>query len=257
MAHRVDINCDMGESFGVYSIGQDSQIMQYITSANIACGFHAGDPSVMRNTVTLALQHDVSVGAHPGYPDLLGFGRRYMHMTYREARDAVLYQLGSLGAFATALGTKIRHMKAHGVLYNAAAKDSELARALADAVFEYDRDIIFVALAGSLLVDAGRQAGLRVASEAFADRAYQSDGSLVPRGTPGAVIDDETLVAARVARMLKEGKVTSIDGHELDIKPDTICVHGDTPGAVQFARAMRAALESAGIEVVPLDKMLS
>lgn len=256
MVPRIDLNCDMGESFGVYTVGADDQIIKYVTSANIACGFHAGDPTVMRRTVALAKEHNVNVGAHPGYPDLAGFGRRYMELTYDQARDYVVYQLGALIGFARALGVTVRHVKAHGVLYNAAAKDPVLASAIADAVAEVDRDLIFVALAGSQLVLAGEKAGLRVASEAFADRAYLPDGNLVPRGRPGAVIKSATEVAERVARMVTDGTVQAIDGTLIKIKAHTICIHGDTPGAPEFALRMRKALAEKGIEVVPMDKVV-
>ena len=256
MLLRIDINCDMGESFGVFTIGRDEEIIKHITSANIACGWHGGDPGVMRKTVALAIEHNVNVGAHPGYPDLEGFGRRYMELSYAQMRDYMVYQIGALWAFAKALGAQVKHFKPHGVISNVAARDLKIASALADAVHEVDNSMIFVALAGSLLVEAGRKAGLRVASEAYADRAYLPDGNLVPRGTPGAVIKNETLVAARVSRMLSEGRIQAVDGTDLVVRADTICVHGDTPGAAEFARSMRKAFADAGIEVVPLDRIV-
>jgi UPF0271 protein len=256
MMAKLDINCDMGESFGVWKLGADDEIIKYITSANIACGLHGGDPTVMRKTVKLAMDHNVNVGVHPGYPDLQGFGRRFMNLSYDEMRDYMIYQIGALMGFAQALGTKVKHFKTHGVISNVAARDPKLSRVLAEAMAEVDKDMIYIGLAGTPLVTEAEALGLRVAHEAYADRAYLADGNLVPRGTPGAVIHDEKVVAQRVLRMVTEGKVAAIDGTVIPVKAHTICVHGDTPGAADFARTIRTSLEALGIEIVPLDKIV-
>lgn len=246
---RVDVNCDMGESFGAYSLGLDAEVMPEISSANVACGFHAGDPQVMRRTVALAAKHGVSVGAHPGFPDLVGFGRRELNVTPDEATQFVLYQIGAIAGFCKAEGAVLGHVKAHGALYNMAVKDLNLARAIAAAVKTFDPALVFFALPGSQLEVAGREAGLKVALEVFGDRAYNADGTLVNRRLPGAVIHDSAAVAERVKRMVLTGKVTTIDGQELGVRADTICVHGDTPGAVEHIRALRSALVAAGVEI--------
>jgi UPF0271 protein len=250
---RIDINCDMGESFGNYTYGADREIVPFITSANIACGFHAGDPSVMDRTVALCREHGVVPGAHPSFPDLLGFGRRELYATPDEVRDYVTYQVGALAAFARAHGLRLRHVKAHGAMYNMAARDLKLATAMAEGVARVDPELVFVGLAGSLLIAAGREVGLPVASEAFADRAYLPDGSLVSRRLPGAVIHDPAVVAARVAQMARHGTVQCISGEVLAVHPDTICVHGDTPGAAALARAIREGLAEANIVAAALD----
>jgi len=252
MNGKIDLNCDMGESFGTWKMGADESIMPFITSANIACGFHAGDPDTMRRTVECAVRHGVAVGAHPGFPDLAGFGRRDINVTPEEARNFVLFQIGALAAFVRAKGALLCHVKAHGALYNRAARDPQLAIAIALAVKEFDPSLIFVGLANSELVRAGKQVGLRVASEVFADRTYQPDGSLTSRKLPNAMVNDPHEAAARVIRMVQEGKVKAIDGSDLDVRADTVCIHGDTPGALEFARTIRQELEKAGIATCPL-----
>ncbi|MCP5452491.1 MAG: LamB/YcsF family protein [Spirochaetaceae bacterium] len=250
----VDLNCDMGEGFGAYSIGDDEGVLRYVTSANIACGFHAGDPSVMERTVAMAAAAGVSVGAHPGFPDLVGFGRRELAASADEVRAMVLYQVGALGAFAAARGVELTHVKPHGALYNMAAKRSELAEAIAGAVAAYDPALVLVGLYGSELIKAGIAAGLRCAGEAFADRAYRADGSLVPRSQPGAVIDDPAACAARAVRMVSDGSVTAIGGERVELRPDTICLHGDGDGALELAAALSKALREAGVDIRPLSR---
>ena len=248
----IDLNCDMGESFGAYTIGADDEVMRSITSANVACGYHGGDPAVMRRTVQLARDAGVSVGAHPGLPDLAGFGRREMRVTPQEVEDMVLYQVGALAAIAAAEGVRLRHVKAHGALYNMAARDRGLARAIASAVRAFDRTLILFVLPASELERAGREAGLEVALEGFADRAYERDGSLSPRSRAGSVIHDPEEVVRRAVRMAAGGGVTATDGSEIALRPDTICTHGDTPGANELTRLLRAGLEREGIAVAPV-----
>lgn len=252
----VDLNADLGEGYGNYKLGLDEEVIKEITSANIACGLHAGDPMVMRRTVKLAREAGTAVGAHPGYPDLQGFGRRNISLSPAEVRNFVVWQVGALWAFARAEGVPVQHVKAHGAMYNMAAADRKLADAIAEAVAEVDSNLILVGLAGSELLLAGRRAGLRTASEVFADRGYNSDGSLVKRGTPGAIINDPQAVAGRVLKMVREGKVTAADGGQVAIKADTICFHGDTPGAVELARTVRAALEQSGVRPAPMGSFL-
>lgn len=254
--YKVDLNSDLGESFGNYTLGLDSEVIAHISSANIACGYHAGDPLVMDKTVIAARDAGVAVGAHPGFPDLMGFGRRNIVCTPKEAKAYVKYQLGALMAFTKANGVKLRHCKPHGALYNMAAKDMELALALAEAVAEVDKDIIFLALANSKMVEAGKRAGLRVASEVFADRAYQADGTLVPRKQSGAVIHDTGEAIARTIRMVKEGKVTAVTGEDVPLKADSICVHGDNPSAVEFVKNIRARLVAEGVTITPLSQIV-
>jgi 5-oxoprolinase (ATP-hydrolysing) subunit A len=249
---RIDLNADVGESFGAYTLGHDADLIPLITSANIACGFHAGDPGVMRATVALARQHGVAVGAHPGFPDLVGFGRREISATSKEVEDAVVYQIGALAGIAATEGLPLQHVKPHGALYNMAARDAALADAIARATASVDRSLILLGLPGSQLVAAGRRAGLRTASEAFADRAYQADGALVPRSHAGAVIEDADTVVRRAIAMAREHAVIAADGTRVAIEADTICVHGDTPGAAALARRIREALADARIEVAAL-----
>jgi len=250
MDRRVDLNCDMGEAFGVYRLGFDERIMPHISSANIACGFHAGDPVCMRRTVRLAEEAGVAIGAHPGLPDLLGFGRRAMMVSLDELRDYVTYQIGALQAFTRA--KKLQHVKVHGALYNMGARNKGLARAVAEAVREVDPELILVGMAGSAWIKVGRELGLRVACEGFADRSLNPDGTLVPRSQPGAIIADVEEVIARVLRIVTEGKVLAINGEEIDMAADTICLHSDTPGAGNLAQALRQRLEAAGVLVVPM-----
>ena len=249
MPNSVDLNCDMGESFGAWRMGADAAVMPSITSANIACGFHAGDPGVMRETVGLAAEAGVAIGAHPGYPDLAGFGRRDMQMAPRELEDMLLYQIAALAGFARASGVELKHVKPHGALYNMAARDRRLCDSIVRAVRSFDSSLVLFGLAGSVMLAAGRDAGLRVAAEGFADRMYEPDGSLTPRSRSGAVLDDPGAVASRAVRMIRDGRVTASDGREIDVHIDTICVHGDTPGAEISARALRTALIEAGIAV--------
>lgn len=246
---QIDLNCDMGESFGRWELGSDAEILPHVSSANIACGAHAGDPAVMRRTLRLAKQHGVACGAHPGFADLAGFGRREIPISPAEATDLVLWQIGALEAIARSEGVTLRHVKPHGALYNMAARDAKLAAAIAAAVAAFDRSLLLFGLAGSGMLQAGRTAGLTVAAEGFADRAYEPDGSLTPRRVEGAVIHDTADVVARAVRMVRDGRVVARNGAEIPLKVDTICVHGDTPGAAQLARALRAGLEEAKIRV--------
>ena len=243
----LDLNCDLGESFGAYTIGCDEQVIPYITSANIACGYHAGDPTVMHRSVELCCRYGVQVGAHPGLPDLAGFGRRRMQITPAEAADCVAYQIGALRAFCDEVGVPLHHVKPHGALYNMAAKDRPLADAICRAVQKAAPGAILLALSGSEMETAARAIGLPVACEVFADRGYRPDGTLVPRGTPGAMIEDETQAIARVVRMAREGKVTACDGSEVELRADSVCVHGDGPKALAFVEKLREALPADGI----------
>jgi 5-oxoprolinase (ATP-hydrolysing) subunit A len=247
--HRVDLNCDMGESFGAFRIGADEAILPHVTSANIACGFHGGDPSVMRATIAGALSRGVAIGAHPGLPDLIGFGRRAMEVTPQEVYDLVVYQVGALLGFARAAGVELQHVKAHGALYNMAAVQSPLADAIAHAVRDVDRGLVLFALAGSHLVAAGERAGLTTASEAFADRNYLSDGTLVPRRRSDAMVAGADEAVRRTVRMVREGRVRSVDGDDVVLRADTLCIHGDAPRAAELAQALRRGLESAGVTV--------
>lgn len=253
---KVDLNSDLGESFGAYTIGLDNEVIAHVSSANVACGFHAGDPLVMEKTVAAAKAAGVAVGAHPGYPDLMGFGRRNMVCAPKEVKAYVKYQLGALLAFTKSNGVPMQHCKPHGALYNMAGKDLELALAIAEAIAEVDDKIILLALANSNMVEAGKQVGLRVASEVFADRAYQADGSLVPRKLPGAVIHDTDVAIARTVRMVKEGKVTAITGEEVPLEVHSICVHGDNPSAVAFVKNIRAKLEEEGVTIAPIAQIV-
>lgn len=256
---RVDLNSDMGESFGRYKLGYDEEVLEYVSSANIACGAHAGDPLVMEETVKFALENGVAVGAHPGYPDLQGFGRRSLAMSPNEIEAFVLYQLGALSAFVQSHGGKLRHVKPHGALYidaykAASAGDESICRAIGNAVKRFDPSLILVGLAGSKMVDIWRRMGLKVAEEVFADRAYNPDGTLVSRSKPGAVIKDPDEVVRRVIKMVKDKEIVAIDGTVIkDFSFDTICVHGDTPTAVELVRRIREAFDREGIEVKPME----
>jgi 5-oxoprolinase (ATP-hydrolysing) subunit A len=250
---RIDLNSDLGESFGAWPLGQDEALMPVISSANVACGFHAGDPGTMRQTVTLARRHQVAIGAHPGFPDLVGFGRREMRCTPRDIEDFVVYQVGALAAVAAAQDARLQHVKAHGALYNMACVDLEMATAIARATAAVDRSLILFGLPGSALLEAGRREGLRVAAEVFADRAYLSSGALVPRSRAGSVLHDHDQVATRVVRMVHERTVVSIDGAVVPLDADTICIHGDTPGAATLARIIRSALEASGATIASLS----
>ena len=249
----MDLNSDLGESFGAWTMGADEAVLASVSSANVACGYHAGDPEVMRQTVRSAARGGVAVGAHPGYPDLVGFGRRNMGCSPDEVYAFTLYQVGALGAFCRAEGVPLRHVKPHGALYNQAAKDPRLAEALARAVRDAGEGIILLGLANSAFADAAATAGIPFAAEAFADRAYRADGTLVPRGEPGAVIHDVPLAAARVVRMATEGVVEALDGTLVSLRPHSVCLHGDTAEAVIMAREVRRALEGAGVAIRALE----
>jgi len=248
-AKTIDINCDLGESFGAWRMGDDAALLAVVSSANIACGFHAGDPDIMRRTVASAVEHNVAIGAHVSLPDLQGFGRREMAVTPNEAYAMTLYQIGALHGFAQVAGARLRHVKPHGALYNMAARDMKLADAIANAVRDFDPTLWLFGLAGSALIDAGRAAGLPVAAEAFADRGYRDDGSLQPRSQPGALITESDQAIAQAMAIAREGRVRAVDGSIIELEADTLCVHGDGAHAVLFAHNLRAALEAADITV--------
>jgi len=251
----IDLNCDMGESFGAYKLGRDEDVIKHISSANIACGWHAGDALVMNRSVQLAAAHGVGVGAHPSYPDLMGFGRRNIDCTPEEIRNYVMYQIGALSAFCAANRVQMRHVKPHGNLYLTAVEDEAVATAVAEAIVSVDPSLMYVALAGSkgaLMTRVGEKLGLKVLYEAFPDRAYTPDGTLASRRTPGAVISEPALVAERALKMAKEGKVVATDGTEIDLHVHTLCVHGDNPSAVELVKNIHELLESHGIAVKPM-----
>lgn len=245
----IDVNCDMGESFGPYTIGQDEAIFAYISSANIACGYHGGDHNVMRKTLEQAQRHGVAAGAHPGLPDLLGFGRRKMEVNPEDVFNMMVYQIGALQAFASISGISLQHVKPHGALFNMACIDDGLAQAIAEAVVQVDSGLVLFGLAGSKLIQAGRKAGLQVAEEVFADRTYQPDGSLTPRTDPNAQVEDPDEAAYRVIRMVKEGKAEAVDGSTFPIQADTVCVHGDSPQALVFVKKLTQAFEEQDIQI--------
>ncbi len=249
---RIDLNCDMGESYGHFKVGNDQAILPSITSANIACGFHAGDPQVIWQTVRQAKAQGVAIGAHPGLADLSGFGRREMSIDPAQLYAELLYQIGALQTFSRVEGVCVQHVKPHGALYNMAHRDQRIAEAVADAVYAIDPELILFTLPAGALPEAARAKGLRTASEFFADRTYQDDGSLTPRSRPDAMVDDIDLAVARVIRMISEGKVTTVSGREIAMKAETICIHGDEPTAASFARQIRSRLEQAGIAVKPI-----
>ncbi len=248
----MDLNSDVGESFGAYTLGADAELMPLITSANIACGFHAGDPLVMEHTVVLAKANGVQIGAHPGYPDLAGFGRRALDATATEIENMVLYQIGALTAFARAHGATLQHVKPHGALYNVAARDLPVARAIAHGIARFDSDLILVGLAKSALIDAAQELGLRAAREGFCDRAYNTDGTLRSRREQGAVHDSPSRAAAQALQLARDHSVTTFEGQVIPIEVDTLCLHGDTAHAVEFARAIHNALHAAGIPLRPM-----
>jgi UPF0271 protein len=245
----IDLNSDLGESYGALRIGYDDELFPLISSANVACGFHGGDPRTLERTVAACHAGGVGIGAHPGFPDLVGFGRRVIAATPDEVRTDTLYQLGALDAFCHAGGVPLRHVKPHGALSNATMKDATLAGAIAAAIAAYNPDLLLFAMPGSALLAAGEAAGLRIAREAFADRAYNADGSLVNRRLPGAMITDPEEAAGRMVRLVTTGRLTTIDGQEIALAVDTICTHSDTPGAVAIVRAVRRGLEAAGITI--------
>lgn len=250
--YTIDLNCDLGESFGRYALGQDKDILRFISSANIACGFHAGDPATMNQTVQLALENDVSIGAHPGLQDLQGFGRRTMAITPLEAYELILYQTGALNAFVTANGGKLHHLKPHGALYNMAASDPLLAEAIAEAVYRLNPEIVLFGLANSELIHAGNKLGLKTANEVFADRTYQSDGTLTARSKPNALIHHADEAITQAIKMVKEQRLTATDGTNIAVKADTICIHGDGADALHFVQKMRAAFTANQITIQSL-----
>ncbi len=254
--YRVDLNSDLGESFGRYTLGMDEKIIPLITSANVACGFHASDPVVMEKTIALADAADIRVGAHPGFLDLMGFGRRNMVISPEEAKAYTLYQVGALAAFAGARGRKLQHVKPHGALYNMASTDYALARAICEGIYGFDKDLIVLALSGGELARAAKDMGMRVAQEVFADRAYEEDGTLVNRRKEGAMITDEEEAISRVIRMIKEKKVTAVTGNDISIEADSVCVHGDGQKALAFVERIRAALQKEGIVICPLEEIV-
>ncbi|RLG83209.1 MAG: LamB/YcsF family protein [Thermoprotei archaeon] len=256
MPRKVDLNTDSGESFGRWKLGNEEELFNYVTSANIACGFHAGDPTVMRRTVRLARGKGVAVGAHPGFPDLMGFGRRAMEVGPEDLVNYMLYQIGALEAVARAEGVVLQHVKPHGALYNMAWIRRDYAQAIVEAVKLLRARLILVAPYGSEVHRAAEVEGVKVAFEGFADRGYTSDGRLVPRGKPGAVIHDVEEAAERALRMVSEGRVRTIDGRDIDVVVHTICIHGDSPNAVEIARAIRRRFAEAGIEVAPMGTFL-
>jgi UPF0271 protein len=245
----IDLNADVGESFGAWRIGEDEELIPLVSSVNVACGFHAGDPLVIERTIRLAAASGAAIGAHPGYPDLQGFGRRGLDIDADELEAAVLYQVAAVAGMASAYGRRLRHVKAHGALYNRAARDPHVARAIARAVRRFAPDLVFVGLAGSAMLEVARAEGLAVACEAFADRGYRADGSLVARSEPGAILPGPDETAAQAVSIARDGRVRTIEGAWLDVRADTLCLHGDSPGASDRARAVRAALADAGIGV--------
>jgi UPF0271 protein len=252
----IDLNCDMGESYGRWILGADEAVMPFISSANVACGFHGGDPHVIRKTIALAGQHGVAIGAHPALPDLMGFGRRVMDVTPAELKDYVCYQVGAVREFCRAAGAELQHVKPHGILYTMAESSEALAQAIGEAARESGERLILMTLASGKYDATCRKMGIRVASEGFADRAYEVDGTLVSRKRPYALITDPEQAAAQAVRMAAEGKVRTHDGVDIDLAVQTICCHGDTPGAERIVRAVRAGLEKAGIRVRPLREWL-
>jgi len=257
--NKIDLNSDVGESFGNYKLGMDEDIIPLISSANIACGFHAGDPSVMRRCIAIARESGVAIGAHPGYPDLIGFGRRSMDVSLEEIRDYVTYQVGAIQAFAVAQDMKLQHVKPHGALYTMAVQNPEIWDAVAEAIAELDKRLILFVLAGSNRSDLdaiGAKHGIRIGFEFFGDRAYNRDGSLVSRKEPGAVVHDHGMVAEKVLKMVQDGKVVCRDGSEIDMAADTICVHGDNPSALALVKSIRQALVNSGVEIAPPETFL-
>lgn len=256
LMYQVDLNADLGESFGVYRIGNDADILQQVSSANIACGWHAGDPQIMEQTIRSAQVCGTAIGAHPGYPDRVGFGRRALAVTPDEAKAYLLYQVGALDAFARSVKTTLQHVKLHGAFYNAAAKDPAIAEAVCKAMLSFNRSLILVAPSGSILWQSAIDAGLRCASEVFADRAYNDDGSLVSRSLPGAVIHNEAAAIKRTIQMVKTGTVETITGKVISIRAQTICIHGDSPQALLFARSIRNSLQQSGVSLSPMKEFL-
>lgn len=246
---RVDLNCDIGERFGVYQLGRDKELMDIVSSVNIACGFHGGDATVMRQTVELAVQKNVAIGAHPGYPDRQGFGRRDMNLSPEEVFDIVIYQIGALMAFVKAEGGVLHHVKPHGALYNRAARDSRLANSIARAVYRLDRNLILVGLSGSCLVSESRTLGLKTANESFCDRTYQDDGSLTSRQLADSIIEDPNIAAEQALQIVRDKRVISVNGKKIPVQADTLCIHGDGRFAVEHATAIAGILKKNGIAI--------
>jgi UPF0271 protein len=251
---RIDLNADVGESLGPWPMGDDERLIPLMTSVNVACGAHAGDPLTIERTIRLAIDHGVAVGAHPGYPDLVGFGRRDLDMTGEELQASIVYQVGAVAGIAQSLGAELRHVKPHGALYNRAAHDPAVAESIATAIRRAAPDLVLVGLAGSALLDAGVAAGLQVASEAFADRAYEADGSLRSRRLDGAILATPAAAARQTLGIVRDGRVTAHDGRSVAVRADTICIHGDTPGAADYAAAVRAALGKAGVTIAAIGR---
>lgn len=249
MTLEIDLNCDMGESYGAWNMGQDDAILPFVSAANVACGYHGGDPGTMRKTVRAARALQVAIGAHPSLPDREGFGRRNMRISSQEAYDMVVYQVGALAAVAASQGTRLHHVKAHGALYNMAAADAALAQALCQAVADVDKSLVLYGLAGSALITAAESVGLRAASEVFADRAYQDDGSLMPRTQPNAMIEEVDQAIEQVLRMVRKGEVVTASGKVAAVRADTLCIHGDQPNALVFAKGISQALKQAGVTI--------
>ncbi len=245
----IDLNCDMGESYGAWTMGSDAALMDFVSSVNIACGFHAGDPSVIRKTVETAIEKGVRIGAHPSFPDLQGFGRREMKMSAGEIFDLVLYQVSALKGVCEALGAALNHVKPHGALYNTAAKNAEISAAIAEAVKKIDSELIFYGLSGSCLITEAEKIGLQTASEVFADRTYTADGTLTPRTEPNALISESKQAIAQVLEMIFDQKVTAITGEKVALKAETICIHGDGANALEFAKLIHAELTKCGINI--------
>lgn len=255
--YKVDINCDCGESYGRYKLGLDEEVIKFITSANIACGFHAADPIVIEKTVKLAKENNVSIGAHPGFPDLMGFGRRNMDISYEEAKAYIKYQIGALYAFCKCENVKLSHVKPHGAFYNMAVKSEELARAICEAIYEFDKEIILLAPYNSEMIKAAKQVGIKYAKEVFADRAYEEDGSLVSRNKDGAMIHDENEAINRIIDMIKNNRVKAITGNYIDIEVDSICVHGDNVKALEFVKKIKEKLIEENISIVPFTEIVN
>lgn len=253
---KIDLNSDLGESFGTYKLGMDEEVIQLVSSANIACGYHASDPLVMNQTILLAREHGIKIGAHPGFPDLMGFGRRNMVVSTSEAKAYMLYQMGALDAFCRSNQVKMQHVKPHGALYNMAAKDSVLAEAICEAIASFDPNLILLGLAGSQMIKAAKKKGLRVASEIFADRAYEEDGTLVDRRKEGSMITEEDLAIARMVRVVKKGIITSITGEDISVEAHSICVHGDGEKALLFVQRLHEVFATEGIAIAPLQEII-
>jgi len=256
MKFNIGINSDLGESFGNYKCGKDEEVLKYISSANIACGFHAGDPSILSKTIIMAKRNNVKIGAHLGYPDLLGFGRRAMEISKEDLQNYIVYQLGAISAFLKLNGLELQHVKPHGAMMHFFEEDIENANILADIIFRFNKDLIIVGISGGEVIKAARSKGLKYAEEIYADRAYQSNGKLVPRSKKNAIVSDKNLAVRRVLRMIKEGKVETEDGIDIKVKADTICVHGDTEFALDFVKLLRSEFKKNDIEVMSMSKLL-